>query len=646
MKRIKQLSKNLINQIAAGEVIERPASVVKELVENSIDAGATKIEVHVANGGRDIRVSDNGSGIHKDDITLAFSKHATSKILEEKDLWGINTLGFRGEALSSVISVAKVTCTTKTADDESGIKVECENSELSISDTGCAVGTTMEIKDLFFNTPARLKFLRKPQTEIANVVEILQSLAISYPKISFGLVHKKHTSVKTTGTDDLQTVISEIYSKDMIKDLAPVSKTDKPFKLKITGFVSTPNFTRSNKKAIYIFVNNRPLKCPIITKSIESAYKELIPSGRYPFVVLSLNLPAKEVDVNVHPTKREIRYLNPNLIYNFVQSAVKGALEIAWNEDSQSLALFSSSKAEDDFFDIEEEKEQQEENPVLPTTVEFEKAQQITSSSIQNGGNDLSFKQPAVYEPNTFKKTSAVKESASISEFNTNTVKDDNVSYKERVEKSIEFYAPPPPIQTKIIEPEQVAQRAKPKIIGQLMNTYILIETKEGLQLVDQHIAHERVLYEKLKESKEHVSQLLITSDIIELEPVQIAQLEEHKDVLVKFGYEFIKITDRTITFKKVPQMIADKSPQSLINEILDNLNDSLENLENQILISTACHAAVKANEVLKQSQMDRLIEDWSNSKFPLTCPHGRKICHTITSSQIAAFFGRQSRDL
>ncbi len=642
MKRIKQLSKNLINQIAAGEVIERPASVVKELVENSIDAGATKIEVHVANGGRDIRVSDNGSGIHKDDVALAFSKHATSKILEERDLWGIDTLGFRGEALSSVISVAKVTCTTKTAEDESGIKVECENSELKISDTGCAVGTTMEIKDLFFNTPARLKFLRKPQTEIANVVEILQSLAISYPNVSFTLIHKKHTSVKTTGTGDLQTVISEIYSKDMIKDLAPVSKTDKPFKLKITGFVSTPNFTRSNKKAIYIFVNNRPLKCPILTKAIESAYKELIPSGRYPFVVLSLNLPPKEVDVNVHPTKREIRYLNPNLIYNFVQSAVKGGLETAWNEDSHSLARFSNSKAEDDFLSIEQKKETLEEHSAPESTVEveFQKAEQFVYLPPQSEEKDLSFKQSAVYEPNTLKKTASAKEPVSIAKFNANTVQDDDVSYKERVEKSVEFYAPSP-VQTKIIKPEQVAQRSKPKIIGQLMNTYILIETKEGLQLIDQHIAHERVLYEKLKESKEHMSQLLLTSDVIELEPVQIAQLEEHKDVLAKFGYEFIKITDKTITFKKVPQMIADKSPQNLINEILDNLNDSLETLENQILISTACHAAVKANEVLKQSQMERLIEDWSDSKFPLTCPHGRKICHTITPSQIAAFFGR-----
>ncbi len=642
MKRIKQLSKNLINQIAAGEVIERPASVVKELVENSIDAGSTKIEVHVANGGRDIRVSDNGSGIHKDDVALAFSKHATSKILEEKDLWGIDTLGFRGEALSSVISVAKVTCTTRTAQDESGIKVECENSELKISDTGCAVGTTMEIKDLFFNTPARLKFLRKPQTEIANVVEVLQSLSISYPNVSFTLIHKKHTSVKTTGTGDLQTVISEIYSKDMIKDLAPVSKTDKPFRLNITGFVSTPNFTRSNKKAIYIFVNSRPLKCPILTKAIESAYKELIPSGRYPFVVLSLNLPPKEVDVNVHPTKREIRYLNPNLIYNFVQSAVKGALETAWNQDSNSLARFSNSKAEDAFLAIEQEKEkieEKEEHTVLQPTVELEEIKQVSSSPAQ-AGKDLSFKQSAVFEPNTFKTISAVKESVSTAKFNPNTVKEDHVNHKERIEKSVEFYAPPP-VQTKIIEPEQMHQGNKPKIIGQLMNTYILIETKEGLQLIDQHIAHERVLYEKLKESKEHVSQLLLTSDVIELEPVQIAQLEEHKDVLAKFGYEFIKITDKTITFKKVPQMIADKSPQSLINEILDNLNDSLEGLENQILISTACHAAVKANEILKQSQMERLIDDWSNSKFPLTCPHGRKICHTITPGQIAAFFGR-----
>ena len=250
MARIKQLSKHLINQIAAGEVIERPASVVKELVENSIDAGATRISIETANDCRDIRVADNGSGIHPDDIMLAFSKHATSKIASDEDLYSITTLGFRGEALSSIISIAKLTCTTRTKDFETGTKVKCENSEVTKVETGCAIGTIMDVKDLFYNLPARLKFLRNPNTEFSYIQELVQSLAIAHPEVSIELKKNGKTMLKTSGDDYLLQTIKEIYSADVTSHMKEILREDAEFGLKISGYVTTPDFTRSSKKDI------------------------------------------------------------------------------------------------------------------------------------------------------------------------------------------------------------------------------------------------------------------------------------------------------------------------------------------------------------------------------------------------------------
>ena len=326
-KRIKQLSRHLINQIAAGEVIERPASVVKELVENSIDAGADKIEVEVSNDCLDIRVSDNGCGIEPDDIELAFSKHATSKIETGEDLFNINSLGFRGEALASIISIAKVTCTSRTPANELGTKVECEESNVKKSECGCATGTTMEVKNLFYNTPVRQKFLKSPRVELSYIAEILQSIAIAHPEVSVTLRNDSKTSVHTTGSGDLLCTLTEIYSNSIAPELKEINKTDTLSHLHSFGFCSTPNFTRASKKAMYVFVNNRVVKCPVLLKAIDIAYKNLLPSGKYPFVCLNLDLPNTDVDVNVHPTKKEVRYKNPNQIFNFVISSIHDALK-------------------------------------------------------------------------------------------------------------------------------------------------------------------------------------------------------------------------------------------------------------------------------------------------------------------------------
>ena len=308
MARIKQLSKNLINKIAAGEVIERPASVVKELVENSIDAGSSKIEIIISNECRNIRIADNGSGINPDDIDLAFSKHATSKLENEDSLFNIHTLGFRGEALSSIISISKVTCITRTKENQNGIKAEAENSTVKITPIGCAQGTVMEVKDLFYNQPARLKFLKNTKTEFGYIQELVNSLALANPHIAFVLKNNENEIINTSPNSDLITRISQIYSTDVIKELREVKKNDKLSSLCIEGYTSIPSYTRTSKKSIYTFVNSRFVKCPVILKAIDTAYKNMLPQGRYPLTVINLTINTQDIDVNVHPAKREVRY--------------------------------------------------------------------------------------------------------------------------------------------------------------------------------------------------------------------------------------------------------------------------------------------------------------------------------------------------
>lgn len=351
MGRIVQLSKHVINQIAAGEVIERPYSVVKELVENSVDAGATKISVEVSNECRDLRIADNGSGIHPDDILLAFSKHATSKIQTGEDLFDIRTMGFRGEALASIISISKLTCITRTAEFDNGTKVECQNSEVKQTPTGCAVGTIMEIRDLFYNLPARLKFLKSAKTEFAYINEYIQTIALVHPEISFELKFNGKTAVKTTAQNEQIQTIKELFSNDVVSNLKPVLKTDKLADLKISGFVSTPDYTRASKKDYYMYVNSRAVKCPVFQKSIDMVYKNLTGSSRYPFIVLNLEIPPADVDVNVHPTKKEVRYKNPNQIFNFIQASINDALrsviETAKEKEPIFIEEFVTQKAEE-----------------------------------------------------------------------------------------------------------------------------------------------------------------------------------------------------------------------------------------------------------------------------------------------------------
>lgn len=593
MARIKQLSKHLINQIAAGEVIERPASVVKELVENSVDAGATKISVEISNECRDIRVADNGSGIHPDDIMLAFSKHATSKIATDEDLFAIHTLGFRGEALSSIISIAKVTCTTRTKEFETGTKVKCENSEVKQVETGCAIGTIMEIRDLFYNIPARLKFLKNSNTEFSYIQELVQSIAIVNPNIAFELKKNGKTVLKTSGNNELKYALKEIFSSNVTDNLKEVLKTDNLSGMKISGYVSTPDFTRSSKKDYHIYINSRTVKCPVFQKAIDTAYKSLIAGGKYPFIVLNLEIPPADVDVNVHPTKKEVRYKNTNMVFNFIMTAIQGGLSnYVERQNTFNMSLPSASQEPINISEINN----------AQNVVEFI---QKTPDIIYNKSEDEVYVSDAIFEK----------------------IQDDLENSTEQKQ----IFSPP-----KENEPEP-----EENIVGQYKNTYILVEKEDGLEIIDQHIAEERYIYEKLKSEKNIVSQLLFVSDVLTVTPSEAELIKENTDKFEKFGYGIEFTGDTELIFRKVPQLIAKVNPKEILADILENIDGDIDRLEEKILITTSCKASVKAGQKLSVWQMQEIIKKWRTTKMPYTCPHGRPICKFFPHKEIAAFFQR-----
>ena len=586
MARIKQLSKHLINQIAAGEVIERPASVVKELVENSVDAGASKISIEISNECRDIRVADNGSGIHPDDIMLAFSKHATSKISTDEDLFAIDTLGFRGEALSSIISIAKLTCTTRTKDFETGTKVKCENSEVKKVETGCAIGTIMEIKDLFYNIPARLKFLKNPNTEFSYIQELVQSIAISHPQTAFELKKNGKTVLKTSGNNELKHALKELFSNNVTDNLKEVLKTDQLSGLKISGYVSTPDFTRSSKKDYHIYINSRTVKCPIFMKAIDTAYKNLISNGKYPFVVLNLELPPSDVDVNVHPTKKEVRYKNTNQIFNFIMTGIHGGLA-NYTEPEPSYNIQQKAAEKTNIIEL--------------------KPQQNTFDIVYNKTDD-----EMVVEEKTF-----------------DMIQDKTPQVVYETE------------QKQIFKPVEKAPETEENIVGQYKNTYIIVEKEDGMETIDQHIAEERYIYEKLKSEKNVVSQLLFVSDVLTVTPSEAELIKENLDKFERFGFGIEFTSDTELIFRKVPQMIAKVNPKEILSDILENIESDIDGLEEKILITTSCKASVKAGQKLSTWQMQEIVKRWRTTKMPYTCPHGRPIVKFFPHKEIAGFFQR-----
>lgn len=618
MSRIKQLSQHTINQIAAGEVIERPSSVVKELVENSIDAGATRVSIEISNECRNIRVADNGSGIHPDDIVLAFSKHATSKISTGEDLYNIHTLGFRGEALASIISISKVTCTTRTKDYDYGTKVVCENSEIEHTQTGCAVGTIMEIKDLFYNIPVRLKFLKSEKTEFAYISELVTAIAISNPSVAIELKNNGKTTLKTDGVAGLEGVIKTLFSKTIFSNLRPVENDDVISKINISGYVSTPDFTRTSKKDYHIFVNNRTVKCPVFIKAIDMAYRNSLPNGKYPFVVLNLTMPPEDIDINVHPTKKEVKYKNPNQIFNFIRTSV-GAGLINSQRVVKTENVYNVSQ---NVFRPTEPKTP-EMDSIDETSINFNKINNAFDYiNNMNSGDDGA--------ENQSQESAFIQSKLPVQEQEPKQ----NKFYfaQKQMNNTLDFE------QGQFIKKE-VAERDN--IIGQYKNTYILIEKEDGLEIVDQHIADERYIYETLQAQHEPMSQMLFISDVLEVTPEEVEIIKNNIEKFEKFGYGIEFLSEKELIFRKIPQLLSKYSPKDILTDILENIEGDINNLEEKILITTSCKAAVKANTPLNMFQMEEIIKNWRGCKLPYTCPHGRPIAKLLKHSEIASFFMR-----
>ena len=649
--KIRLLPPHLINRIAAGEVVERPASVVKELVENAIDAGATRIDISAAAAGRNIRVADNGSGMHPADAAMAFYNHATSKIRDAEDLDRIATLGFRGEALASIGSISKLTCLTRTADASVGTKVTLdEQGEPVLSEAGCAPGTIMEINDLFYNTPARLKFLKRAQTEMGHIEETVQYLALSHPEVRFTLTLNEKAVLKTSGTGELKRCMEEVFNlhKENIR-LIPVTAEDEEIGLRLAGFASEPGVMKSSKRWMLTYVNGRHVRCSILQKSIEAAYESLLPHGKYPLCVFFVSMPTVDVDVNVHPTKREVRYAAANSIFGFVRSGIRNSLS------DQGISFEPVSPAESV---SEEGAALSYSNPLMHTALNLPGHSSLRSETM--GRASIASEPAFSAKPESFRtgrffegRSPGFAANPSGPGSSRRTMNND----PQPVQAAIQFYQPTTADEESdtasanlVVNPEK---QPRFKVVGQLFNTYILLETAQGLMVVDQHIASERAFFELLTlnlTAETPDIQHLVTAQPIAVSPVQRELLARAQEEFAKLGFLY-QVDSETDTVQLIgyPLMYQGRDKMFESGGLFENLLAQLEEtgemkLDLDHLIATlSCHSAVRAGDPLTAPEMVVVIERWLACELPWTCPHGRPIAHTISKNELNHFFHRPS---
>ena len=513
MPKVLVLADHIASQIAAGEVVERPSSVVKELVENALDSGATQIEISISADCRDIRIADNGCGMEIEDAVLAFHRHATSKLKNVDDLWNLNSLGFRGEALPSIASVSRVTCLTRTHDAAEGNKIEAADGKVTTSMTGCAPGTVMEIQDLFYNVPARLSFLKRASTEFGHIHEMVQSLAIAYPHVAINLINQGQSSFRTTGSGDLAVTIREAGLFSGREQLCEVKAGDSSLGLSVHGYVAKPLHFRGDRKGILSIVNNRPVRCPLTYKALDYAYSDLIPRGRHPFAVVVVTVNPNHLDVNIHPTKKEIKYSNGNEVYVAIQRALIASLRQVKTEAREA--------------EVAREREE------FHYQVNVARDSQSTAFS---GGEDEAMIAAAM-PINTYGDASSPRASALMDEEVADTDSGPisiaaratrQLGFKDRLQYATRLYEPATTDESSVSELPAQPSYTLPhgwKIAAYIHNTYIILDTPEGMEIVEQHIAHERTLYERLLAQQEvagrttECAQRLLVSTPLELSP-------------------------------------------------------------------------------------------------------------------------------
>ena len=681
MGKINVLDKHIAELIAAGEVVERPSSVVKELLENSIDAGATNITVEIQHGGISfLRVTDNGSGILKDDIRNAFKRNATSKISVEDDLNKIGTLGFRGEALASISSVSKVQLITKAKEEEVGTAYEIEGGvEKSFDDAGCPDGTTFIMRDLFYNVPARYKFLKKDVAEANAIAGVLDKIALSHPEISFTFIRDNKTTLKTAGDGKLLSAIYAVYGREFANNLIPVDYELNGMTLK--GYISKPTCGRANRNMQNTFINGRFVKSRTIAIAMEEACKGSIMVGKFPSCVLNLTVPAESVDVNVHPSKIEVRFINERPVFDTVYHGIKSAL---LRGDSRKEAVLNSKKSDNikpvNPFNLANKYIKEEKPPVKPTPVVNKEKKE---TSVFDELDIIPNKKNNPY------KFDFVSDSVSARENYLNILKNKNSNnnvkkeHKENLEKNpLQLGEEPQKVESSIEKkPEIIAEnntiKSEPQIIlpenvteedvttkheiktiidedkntfrfiGEAMNTYIIVETDDNkIVLIDKHAAHERILFEKLKQEKGRGdAQMLLVPVTVTLEKSEYNVALEHLDMFSEVGFEVENFGNGTIIVRSAPSYLRNDDISDTVVEICGHIADNRKEIISEhmewVYHNIACRSAIKAgNKSTPKELIEIANRVFSDDKIRY-CPHGRPVCIEISKYEIEKQFGR-----
>lgn len=663
--KIKILPDNLANQIAAGEVVERPASVIKELVENAIDAGGFRIQIDIELGGRRLmRVSDDGEGMVRDDAILAFERHATSKIRILEDLAKIATLGFRGEALASIASVAKVELTTKPEIDLEATRVNVEGGKLlDVKDAARDRGTTISVRDLFFNTPARRKFMRSEATENYHLTSIVTHYALAHPEIAFTMTNNGREVIRVSPAKDLRERAFQIFGANLLESLVPVNG-GRDFIARISGYVSAPRERRTTRDAQYFFVNKRFVRDKTISAGVTEGFRSILPHGVYPVAFLFLDIPLEEIDVNVHPAKTEVRFRRGEAVKDVIAEAIRNSLAKAGvtgetnlqNETQEKVDMLGDATPERAaFVEIEQ------------SAIEFD----ITGSEgIVPGEGFAEMALAASHEGDVDRDSaletpdadvhddSPISDNVSSADFEliakTREEQGLKVSMPDRSSASVPLdYAELPPVNSaarlsKSIEVEQISL-SKIQPLGQLHDSFIIAVDDEGLLLIDQHVAHERILFDKFRKSETEraiESQNLLLPETIDLSPAQAEAFQLIEGDLESLGFGLMRLSGRTVAIKSIPTDLPASEARNLFAEILDSIEaekrgGAKSTLRDDIAASLACKAAVKINMKLTPEKMRWLIDRLLITTSPTTCPHGRPIILRLSMKDIERGFHR-----
>jgi DNA mismatch repair protein MutL len=646
MNKITLLSQETIDKIAAGEVVERPSSVVKELVENAMDAGASAITVEIKDGGTSlIRITDNGSGIAHEEVPLAFLRHSTSKIKSAEDLMCVKSLGFRGEALSSIAAVARVELITKTADALTGTRYLIEGSkEVSNEEIGAPEGTTFLVKDLFYNTPARRKFLKTPQTESTYISDMLEKLALSHPDISFKYINNNQTRLHTSGNGNRKDLIYHIYGREIASSLLAVDYEGTLFS--VTGFIGKPVINRGNRNYENYFINGRYIKSTILAKAIEEAYKSFLMQHQYPFTVLYFTFPGETLDVNVHPTKMELRLGNGQEIYKELCDALYGVLShrelipnvpVEEKKEPKLSHIYRESIPEP----FEKRRIQQITNPPTYQPKEEKEALEVQEKPV--------YREPALTHPQT-KTHPGVFVIGDAKNTPVKSINSENLRTSSGKKEEQPLPDSVSQITLESLSPDFLTEdaRKKHRIIGQLFATYWLIEYEDKLYIIDQHAAHEKVLYERTMAQlaeKEFTSQSISPPIVLTLDAREQEMLEQYRDQIERFGYVVEPFGGKEYMISAVPDNLFHMDMKDLFIEMLDDFSNltgrQTPDLILEKIASMSCKAAVKGNDTLSLPEIDALIGELLTLENPFNCPHGRPTIISMSKYEIEKKFKR-----